>query len=149
MTNTSIVGKSQEADAAKELQRKSGELQKQLNNLFQEQIDSHENRIVNLEDNMRINGIQEMNIKDAGNVAVIKALGGKDSNAYQDRRVRSMTYSAMWRRFKQKFGIPRYGELPAKDFDNAINHLETWVPDKDLELKIKVVNKQQVLELQE
>lgn len=144
--DNSIVGQSRNVEQAANLRNQSNALQNKLNELYQKQLNSHENRLVNLEDNMRINGIQEMNIKEAGNFAVIRALDGKGSNAYLDKRVRSKTYSAMWRRFKKRFGIPRYGELPAKDYDDAMDHLEEWKPDRELYLEIELVNKQTNLE---
>lgn len=109
---------------------------------LQSQVTNHEERLAGLEDNMRINGIQEMNVKEKGNITVLKALGGKKSNAYKDKSVRARAYSAMWRRFKKYYGIPRYGELPAKDFDNAIEFLSSWAPDKGLRMEIEAANNQ-------
>lgn len=109
---------------------------------LQNQTNNHEKRIAGLEDNMRVNGVQEMKIKDKGNIAVLRALDSKDSKAYENRGVRSKAYSEMWRRFKKRFGIPRYGELPAKDYDSAIEFLENWQPDKELEVEIEQLNNQ-------
>lgn len=142
MNELETVGKSKDHEAMK---------QEGMQNLLhlsnfvislQNQSNNHEKRIAGLEDNMRINGVQEMNIKEKGNIAVLRALDGKESNAYKDRRVRGKTYSEMWRRFKKRFGIPRYGELPAKDYDSAIEFLENWQPDKELEVEIEQLNNQ-------
>lgn len=138
----SIVGKSKDQEKALALRDESNNLQGQLNRLFHKQLENHNERLTNLEDNMRINGIQEMNVKETGNIAVIKALDGVESNAYQDRKTRSKTYSAMWRRFKKQFGIPRYGELAAKDFDEAMVHLKNWKPDRELAIEIEHINNQ-------
>lgn len=142
MNKPSIVGKSADHVAMKQegLQNLL-EIGKFMENL-QMQTNNHEERIAGLEDNMRISGVEEMNVKDKGSSAVLRALGGKESNAYQNIKVRSRAYSEMWRRFKKRFGIPRYGELAAKDFDSAIHFLERWEPDRELELEIEQVNSQ-------
>lgn len=142
MTELSTVGRSLEHDA---MEREGTKNLIELSGFvvsLQKQSLNHEERIAGLEDNMRINGVQEMNVKSKGNSAVLRVLGGVDANAYKNRKVRGRTYSAMWRRFKTHFGIPRYGELPAKDFVSAIAYLNSWEPDRELKDEIERANNQ-------
>ena len=47
-------------------------------------IDDHEDRITDLEQSMTIDYGQQMVLGDVVKKAVLKALGGKDSNAYHE-----------------------------------------------------------------
>lgn len=131
MTN-SIVGQSRDRMKQIEKQNQSKSLQIQLNELFQDQLDSHEDRIVNLEDTMRVNGVQEMKITNAVNRTVVTYLGGKSSQAYQDKSLRSRCYSSINREIKDKFGIPRRSELPAKDYERCLDFINNWILDHEL-----------------
>lgn len=106
------------------------------------QLRNHEDRLSNMEDTMRINGVQEKKLTDNVNKVVVAILGGKKSNAYQDKSIRSKAYSEINKRIKDKFGIPRRGELPAKDYQDAIQLIDDWSPDFQLKEEIKSTNNQ-------
>lgn len=102
-----------------------------------------DSRVTYLEDHMRIDGIQEKKLQDKGKSIAIQSLGGFKSNAYQ--KVSRKVFSAIWRDFKNHFNIPRYNELPRKQFDEAIAFLEMWQPSTTLRIEIKNLNNQQTL----
>lgn len=106
---------------------------------FANQLNMNEGRISNLEDTMRINGTQEYKIHSLGTKAVVKALGGKDSKAY--KQLSKKTFSAMWHSFKHYFSIPRYGELPAKQYEEGIDFVSTWQPDQEMKMLIAKINR--------
>lgn len=102
-----------------------------------------DSRVTYLEDHMRIDGIQEKKLQDKGKSIAIQSLGGFKSNAYQ--KVSRKVFSAIWRDFKNHFNIPRYNELPRKQFDEAIAFLEMWQPSTTLRIEIQNLNNQQTL----
>ncbi|WP_419893233.1 ORF6C domain-containing protein [Oceanobacillus kimchii] len=110
---------------------------------LEETTKEHANRITYLEDHMRIDGIQEKKLQDKGKSIAIQSLGGFKSNAYQ--KVSRKVFSAIWRDFKNHFNIPRYNELPRKQFDEAIAFLEMWQPSTTLRIEIQNLNNQQTL----
>lgn len=102
-------------------------------------------RVSYLEDHMRINGVQEKKLQDKGKSVAIKALGGKQTNAYET--ISRKVFSAIWRDFKDYFNIPRYTELPKKQFDEGVRFLGMWQPSTSLRLEIENLNNQQRLEV--
>lgn len=107
-----------------------------------DKMENHEYRITNLEDTMRVNGVQEKHLEHAVNKKVIKLLGGKDSNAYRNNSLRGRVYAALNKEIKRKFAIPRRSELAAKDYEKAMNLIENWLIDRELEIEIGNCNNQ-------
>lgn len=95
-----------------------------------------------LKSSMRINTTEEYQIKKAGSTQVIKALGGRDSNAYQDKSIRSKAYAQFWSEFKRHFKMARYGDLAKRKLDDALEFITEWAPDTELRLMIKHSNQQ-------
>ena len=106
---------------------------------FENKLNMNEGRLSNLEDTMRINGLQEYNIHSAGQKSVMEALGGKESKAY--KQISKKAFSALWRSFKHYFGIPRYGELPAKQYKEGLDFASTWQPDQEMKMLIAKINR--------
>lgn len=104
-----------------------------------EAIDHLDDRVTNLEDTMRINGTQEYKIHSAGQKSVMEALGGKESKAY--KQISKKAFSALWRSFKHYFSIPRYGELPAKQYKEGLDFASTWQPDQEMKMLIAKINR--------
>lgn len=98
-----------------------------------------------LMDNMRINGPQEQRIGSNARAKVIESLGGSKSNAY--RKISRKAFSQFWRDFKKHFEVPRYGELPKVQFEDALEFIKEWSPSTSLRLEIKELNNQQHLKL--
>lgn len=104
-------------------------------------------RIGQLEDNMRMTGAQESEIGRKGRGKVVGCLGGYESKAYQE--ISKKTFSQFWNGFKRHFEIPRYGELPKKRFDEALSYIQEWSPDTTTRIEINNLNKQQQIKFQE
>lgn len=103
-------------------------------------------RIGQLEDNMRMSGAQESEIGRKGRGKVVGCLGGYESKAYLE--ISKKTFSQFWNGFKRHFEIPRYGELPKKRFDEALSYIQEWSPDTSTRLEINTLNNQQHINLE-
>lgn len=96
-----------------------------------------------LKDTMRIDGVQEHKLQKHGRRKVVKVLGGKNSPAYKE--VSRSIFQLFWNEFKDHFLIPRYNELPKKDYEEAIRFIDLWQPKTSERLKIDAINNQMTL----
>ena len=76
------------------------------------------------------------------NAKIINVLGGKKSNAYQDKNVRAKTYRALFSSYRETFDQDRYNDLPMKDFDKVIDFVNNWYPPFELQQEIRRANAQ-------
>ncbi len=106
-------------------------------------VDAIEKDVSILKDTMRISGKQEADIQRAGKQKVIEVLGGKDSTAYES--ISKKVFANFWSEFKRYFAIPRYGELPCKQFDEALNFIDEWLPETAIRMEIHQLNRQEQL----
>lgn len=143
MTN-SIVGQSKDHKVTAENIQQTDVLIDTLQSL-NKSIANHEERIVRVEDTMRVNGIQEQKLTESVNRVVVSVLGGKKSQAYADNSVRSKAYSEINKRIKRQFGVPRRGEVPAKNYQECMELIAGWKPEYDLQQIIKAANSQMEL----
>lgn len=97
-------------------------------------------RVDVLEDTMRIDGSQEKKLNRKGKRKVIESLGGGKSQAYQ--RISRKVFSNFWTEFNNYFEIPRYGELPRIQYDQALHFIEEWSPNTSLRMEIAASNNQ-------
>lgn len=97
-------------------------------------------RVTNLEDTMRVSGVQEQQLRMAVNKHVMQIIGGKEAPAYS--KLGSSAFQQCWHDFKQHFQIPRYGELPRIKFDEGIRYIKAWLPDTETRLEIANQNAQ-------
>lgn len=109
----------------------------------EEQIDEIKTDVSMLKNTMRIDGVQEFQVRKRANQVVVKSLGGKKAPAYKE--MSNKVFSRFWRDFKEHFTIPRYGELPKVKFDEGIDFINIWQPDTSTRLEIDSINRQQVL----
>ncbi|GAA5418016.1 hypothetical protein Pryu01_03094 [Paraliobacillus ryukyuensis] len=99
-----------------------------------------DNRVTYLEDHMRIDGVQERKLQNKGKSIVIESLGGIRSSAYEN--IARKVFAAIWRDFKNHFQIPRYNELPRKQFEDGMKFLGMWQPSTSLKIEIEQLNQQ-------
>lgn len=105
-------------------------------------LENHEERIANLEDNMRVNAAQEAKLTNLVNSKIVGLLEGKKSKAYRDNHIRGKAYSAINKEIVNRFGVKRK-EIPAKEFKNAVIFIENWkLNNSDLRNEIFVANHQ-------
>lgn len=106
----------------------------------QQQID---NRVKSLENNMTIDYAQQANLRDIANRVVVQALGGKSAPAYKE--VAKKAFSSIWKDYKRAFQVNAYANTLVKDFHEGKEFLETWKPERDLELMILGANAQRTI----
>lgn len=97
-----------------------------------------------LKESMRIDGLQQQEIQQAAKQSIVHALGGKDSNAYQD--ISKKVFSAFWNEFKQYFKVPRYGDIPKVKHEEALRFISLWRPSTSLQMEIDSCNSQMAFE---
>lgn len=119
----------------------------QQNVAHEKQYKVLDGRVGTLEDTMRIDGSQEQKINRKGRRKVMESLGGGRSKAYQE--ISRKVFSNFWGEFNRYFEIPRYGELPRIQFDEAIHFIEEWSPNTSMRLEINTLNGQQHMHLAE
>lgn len=103
-------------------------------------IDDHEDRILNLENNMTIDYGQQQVLGDTVNKAVIDALGGKDSEAY--RTIAKKVFAECNRDLKHYFNVNARNNVPKLKFDEAIEYAKNWKPSTNTLLMIRECNAQ-------
>lgn len=105
-------------------------------------LENHEERIANLEDNMRVNAAQEIKLTNLVNRKIVELIEGKQSKAYRDNHIRGKAYSAINKEIINRFGVRRK-EIPAKEFKNAVIFIENWkLNNSNLRNEIFVANHQ-------
>lgn len=105
-----------------------------------ETLEKHDERITNLEDNMRISGRDEQKLRLKANRKIVKCLGGKKAPAY--RQLSKSVFPRFWNEFKRHFEIPRYGELPNKQLEEGFRFIDAWQPDTSTKMEIDNLNMQ-------
>lgn len=135
-----------EKEYRKELKKTLSDPREQLRLFYQfgEQtavrVDAIEKDVSILKETMRISGKQEADIQRAGKQKVIEVLGGKESPAYES--ISKKVFANFWSEFKRYFSIPRYGELPCKQFDEALIFIAEWLPETAMRMEINQLNRQ-------
>lgn len=139
-----IVGQSKDNKSSNDMIEGIGQIGVAIQNISK-QLTNHEERISSVEDTMRVNGVQEMKITKLVNRIVVQWLGGKESNAYHDKSLRSRVYSAINSDIKDRFGVPRRAEVPAKDYHDVIRMISNWELSYVLKNEIRDANNQLTL----
>lgn len=96
---------------------------------------------------MPILGIEMDKITSAVNKKVIKCLGGKKSNAYNDRSLRSKVYSDVYRELKRQFDVTTYKAIKRNQCDLAMQVIECYELPHILAERIKDCNDQMNMEV--
>lgn len=103
-------------------------------------IDNHEERIVNLENNMTIDYGQQRVLEDTVNKTVIDALGGKGSNAYVE--IGRKVFAECNRDLKHYFDVNARNNVPKKRFEEAVKYAKNWKPCTNTMMLISDCNAQ-------
>lgn len=80
----------------------------------------------NFKRDMPILGIEESRITTAVRRKGVKCLGGKDSQAYGDKSLRSKVYQDIHRQLKREFGVTTYKAIKRSQVDKAIEVIEAY-----------------------
>ncbi|WP_250277247.1 ORF6C domain-containing protein [[Clostridium] colinum] len=81
-------------------------------------------------------------ITRARNRTAVNVLGGKDSNAYKNRSLRSKVYQDMSREIKRQFGVETYKAIKRNQCDKVIEIINLYVPPMYLLQEIENENLQ-------
>lgn len=104
------------------------------------EIKSIKSDVTYLKGNMRIDSLQQQEIQQTGKKAVVRALGGIESVAYEE--IGRKAFSSFWGEFKRHFKVPRYGDIPKVKHEEALRFIELWRPSTTLQMEIDACNSQ-------
>lgn len=96
---------------------------------------------------MPILGVEESKITNAVKRKGVECLGGKESNAYNDRSVRGRLYSDLHNQLRRQFGVSTYKAIKRNQADTAVSIIQCYVPPLVLSETIDTLNAQQALEV--
>lgn len=103
-------------------------------------IDKQDERISKLEKTMNIDYGQQRVLEREVAASVIKALGGKESNAYHD--MGKKVFSECNRDVKDYFHVNSRNNIPRLRFDDAVDYIRNWTPCTNTMIMIRDVNSQ-------
>lgn len=111
------------------------------------EIDSVKADLQQFKNDMPILGIEENKISNAVKKKGVECLGGKESNAYNDKSLRGRLYSDLHRQLRREFGVSTYKAIKRNQTDTAISLIQCYVPPLILSETIETVNAQQALNM--
>ena len=85
-----------------------------------QRVDRLDQKLDRLEADLPILGVEIEKITNAVNKMAVACLGGKNSNAYQDRSLRGKVYSDVYSELKRQFGVSTYKAIKRNQCDDAI-----------------------------
>ena len=98
-----------------------------------------ESKVNKLENTMVINHGQAKEIECARKSRAITILGGMKSNAYKE--LSGKVFRAIGHDYKEYFNINVYDNTPFARFHEAVEYLNNWVPDNNLQIEINMANR--------
>lgn len=118
------------------------ELTMQVTLRLDKRVGNLEKSIDEIQNKSEIDSDQRYKLWVARNKKAVKALGGKESNAYKDKALSRKTFRALEHSLKKKFVISRYEDLKKENFDEAIEAINKWYPPFELKDEIEKANAQ-------
>lgn len=109
------------------------------------EIDSVKADLEQFKQDMPILGIEESKISNAVKKKGMECLGGKESNAYNDKSIRGRLYQDLHRQLRREFGISSYKAIKRNQTDTAITIIQQYTPPLVLSETIDTMNAQQNL----
>lgn len=110
-----------------------------------QRIDGLEERFNKLESDMPVFNIDAKRIQDAVRKKAIEILGGKESNAYKDKSVRTYVFADIQCMLRRNFGVKRYEEIKHRQTNDALRLIEEHKPPLVLKDRVDMMNAQQTL----
>lgn len=114
---------------------------------LEQKIESVKADLEDFKNDLPLLGVEETRITTAVRKKGIECLGGKDSNAYNDKCLRQKLYSDLHRQIRREFGLSTYKALKRNQTDMAIAMIQNYVPPHVLSETIDTVNAQQILDV--
>lgn len=101
-------------------------LQLQAIGEIDERVTSIDKDLQEFKQDMPILGIEESKITGAVRRKGVQCLGGKETEAYKDRSLRSKVYADIYSELKRQFGVSSYKAIKRSQCDKAVNIVETY-----------------------
>lgn len=89
-------------------------------------VDKVEAEVKELKDTMPLLAVDCDLITKAVKTKGVEVLGGKDSNSYKDRSLRSRVYADIHREVKRQFGVTTYKAIKRNQCDKAIDFVNAY-----------------------
>lgn len=121
-----------------DMSRLSKEMRAILN--CDERIVIIDDRVTNLENCMTIDYGQQTVLGDEVNKAVLDALGGKYSNAYNE--IGKKVFAECNRDLKHYFHVNARNNVPKKRYYEAVEYIQKWKPCTNTQIQIRDCNAQ-------
>lgn len=112
-----------------------------------EEVKTIKKDLEDFKNDMPILGVEESKITNAVKKKGVECLGGKESNAYNDKSLRGRLYSDLHRQLRREFGVSTYKAIKRNQADTAVSIIQCYVPPLVLAETIYTVNAQQTLEM--
>lgn len=112
-----------------------------------EKVDAVNKDLQDFKMDMPILGIEIDKITAAVHKRGVNALGGKESNAYNDRSLRGKVYSDIYRELKRQFGVTTYKAIKRNQCDLAIAVIDEYELPYILSEEISDCNAQMNMEV--
>lgn len=112
-----------------------------------EEVQTIKKDLEDFKNDMPILGVEESKITNAVKRKGVECLGGKESNAYNDRSVRGRLYSDLHNQLRREFGVSTYKAIKRNQADTAVSIIQCYVPPLVLSETIDALNAQQTLEV--
>lgn len=112
----------------------------------EEKVDAVNEDLQSFKLDMPILGIECDRITTAVKKKGVNCLGGKESNAYQDKSLRARVYTDIYSQLKREFGLSSYKAIKRCQTDMAIAIIDSYELPMALEEEISDLNSQMVLD---
>lgn len=112
------------------------------------EVDSIREDLEALKMDLPILPIEADKITEAVRKKGVAVLGGKQSNAYNDRGLRQKLYNNLYANLKYNFGVKSYKSIKRSQCDKAIEVIQRYEPPFFLAQQIENVNAQKSLDLE-
>lgn len=99
-----------------------------------------DNRVTDLENHMTIDYGQQIVLGDEVSKAVLDALGGKYSNAYNE--IGKKVFAECNRDLKHYFHVNARNNVPKKRYYEAVEYIQKWKPCTNTQIQIRDCNAQ-------
>lgn len=115
----------------------------QGNTELAERVDRVEDKIGSLENDMPLYGCEIDEVQKLVKRKVVSVLGGKDSEAYADRSIRSQTFKDIYCQLKREFGcVATYKSIKRRYIDNVREFINGYSAPTALSEQISGANAQ-------
>ena len=112
-----------------------------------EEVQTIKKDLEDFKNDMPILGVEESKITNAVKRKGVECLGGKESNAYNDRSVRGRLYSDLHNQLRRQFGVSTYKAIKRNQAETAVSIIQCYVPPLVLSETIDTLNAQQTLDV--